>query len=80
MKKLNLKSNKRDLEKFMKTHIDLTETGLTKDDIKAQKGESYKDYLDRLNEFVSYSDDEVLDDMITKALKEGINVDNIFID
>lgn len=80
MKKLNLKSNKRDLEKFMKTHIDLTESGLTKDDIKAQKGESYKEYLDRLNKFVSYTEDEVLDDMITKALKEGINVDNIFLE
>ena len=80
MKKFNLKSNKRDLEKFMKTHVDLSQYELDPSDLKAQKGESYKEYLDRLQDVVSYTDDEVLDDLITSALQEGINVDNIFLD
>ena len=79
MKKYNLKSNKRDLEKFMKSHIDLSKNDLSIEDIKARKGESYKDYLDRLQKFVNYTDDEVLNEKIKQALKKGINVDNIFI-
>ncbi len=82
IKKQNLQSNKRDLERFMKSHIDLKQleaAGLTKDDIKARTGESYKEYLDRLQEFVDYTGDEALDAMVTKALKEGINAKNIFI-
>ena len=79
MKKHNLKSNKRDLEKFMKSHIDLSKNDLSIEDIKARKGESYKDYLDRLQKFVNYTDDEVLNEKINQALKKGINVDNIFI-
>lgn len=79
IKKNNLKTNKKDLEKFMKDHIDLKKNELTEDDIKSRKGESYKDYLDRLNQYVKYTDDQVLNDMINKALKGGINVDNIFI-
>ena len=79
MKKHNLKSNKRDLEKFMKSHIDLSKNDLSIEDIKARKGESYKDYLDRLQKFAKYTDDEVLNEKINQALKKGINVDNIFI-
>ena len=79
MKKNNLKSNKRELEKFMKSHIDLSKYDLKPEDIKSKKGESYKEYLDRLRYYVDYTGDEVLDDMITKALKEGVNVNNIFI-
>lgn len=82
IKKQNLKSNKRDLEKFVKSHVDLKElenAGLTKDDLKAKKGESYQEYLDRLDEFIKYTGDEALDSMVNKALKNGISVNNIFI-
>lgn len=79
MKKYNLKSNKRELEKFMKEHIDLKKYNLDPEEVKAKKGESYKEYLDRLRDYTSYTGDEVLDDLITKALKKGINVNNIFI-
>lgn len=79
MKKHNLKSNKRDLEKYMRSHIDLSKSDLSIEDIKARKGESYKDYLDRLQKFVKYTDDEVLNEKINQALKKGINVDNIFL-
>ena len=79
IKKYNLKSNKRELEKFMRSHIDLEQYDLKPEDIKAKKGESYKDYVTRMQQFVDYTGDEVLDDMITKALKNGVNVNNIFI-
>ena len=79
IKKNNLKSNKRDLEKFMKSHIDLEQYDLSPEDIKARKGESYRDYLTRLQDFIDYTSDENLNAMVNKALKEGINVDNIFI-
>lgn len=79
MKKHNLKSNKRDLEKYMRSHIDLSKSDLSIEDIKARKGESYKDYLDRLQKFAKFTEDEVLNEKITQALKKGINVDNIFL-
>lgn len=79
IKKNNLKSNKRDLEMFMKSHIDLEQYDLSPEDIKARKGESYRDYLTRLQDFIDYTGDENLNAMVNKALKEGINVDNIFI-
>ena len=78
LKKANLASNKRSLEKFAKEHIDLEKYDLDPEDIKAKKGESYKEYMDRLDEYVKYTGDEVLDDMIKKALKNGISVNNIF--
>ena len=79
IKKYNLKSNKRELEKFMRSHIDLEQYNLKPEDIKAKKGESYKDYVTRMQQFVDYTGDEVLNDMISKALKNGVNVNNIFI-
>lgn len=78
IKKHNIKTNKRELEKFFKSHIKLEGTDLTAEDLKARKGESYKEYIDRLDEYVKYTDDEVLNSYITKALKNGINVNNIF--
>lgn len=79
MKKFNLKSNKRDLEKFVKSHIDLSEYDGNLSDLSAMKGESYKDYLDRVGEYIDFTGDEVLNDMVIKALKAGINSGNIFI-
>lgn len=79
MKKYNIKTNKRDLEKFFKSHIDLEKYGLTPDDIKAKKGESYKQYHERLQQFVEYTGDEVIDDMVNKAISKGMGANNIFI-
>ena len=77
MKKYNLMANKRNLEKFLKDNMDLT--GIDPEELKAQKGEKYSEYLDRVQEFAKYTDDEVLNDAINRALKNGINVNNIFI-
>ena len=79
MKKYNLKSNKMDLEKFVKSHIDLSEYDGNISDLNVRKGESYKDYLDRVGEYIDFTGDEVLNDMVIKALKSGINSGNIFI-
>lgn len=80
IKKKSLKSNKRDLERYFKQHIDMEAAGLSKDDLRGRKGESYKDYIDRLGKFVEFSEDEVLDKMVKKALKNGVNADNIFLE
>lgn len=82
IKKNNLRSNKRDLERFIKSHVDLEqlqEQGITKEDLNARPGESYQTYLTRLQDFVKYTGDEALDEMVSKALKNGINANNIFI-
>lgn len=82
IKKNNLRSNKRDLERFIKSHVDLEqlqEQGMTKEDLNAKPGESYQAYLSRLQDFVKYTGDEALDEMVSKALKNGINATNIFI-
>ena len=80
IKKQSLKSNKKDLEKYFRQHIDMEAAGLSKEDLKARKGENYKAYIDRLGKFVEYSGDEVLDKMVNDALKKGINADNIFLE
>lgn len=75
MKKYNLKSNKRELERFLKNNVDLEDRAA----VKSQVGESYSDYLNRVREFIDFTGDEVLDDMVIKALQSGINANNIFI-
>ena len=75
MKKYNLKANKRDFERFLKDNMTLP----SGDEYKQQKGESFNKYLDRVQQFAKYTDDEVLNDAINRALKNGINVNNIFI-
>lgn len=75
MKKYNLKANKRELEKYLKSNVDLKDRKY----IKQRTGESFNDYLTRVDEFVKFTGDEVLDDLVKKALKDGINVNNIFI-
>lgn len=75
MKKFNLKSNKRELERFLKNNVELE----NRDAVKSQVGESYSDYLDRVRDYIDFTGDEVLDDMVIKALQSGINANNIFI-
>lgn len=75
MKKYNLKSNKRELERFLKNNVDLEDRAA----VKSRVGESYSDYLDRVRDFIDFTGDEVLDDMVIQALQNGINANNIFI-
>ena len=68
------------MEKFFKDHIDLSKyDDFDQEYLKTRKDEGYKDYLERLRDYTNYTGDEVLDDFITNALKEGININNIFI-
>ena len=79
MKKENLRATKRELEKYFKSHIDLSKYDIDAKDLKFKPGEKKADYLDRLGEFVSFTDDEVLNTFIVQALKDGIDVKSLFI-
>lgn len=80
LKKYNIRTNKRDLEKFFRSHIDLSKYNLTEEDLKAHKGESYKEYFNRLKEFVSYTGDEVIDDLVNKVISKGLGAHNVFLE
>ena len=75
IKKLNIRGSRKELENFVKSHVDLNQIN----DADLKKTESRAKYLERLRDHLNYTDDKVLNDMITNALKEGINADNIFI-
>lgn len=78
LKKNNLTKNKRELEKFLKSNLKLDDINDI-DGIRSRKGESFDMYLDRVSDLIRFTGDEVLDDMVKKALKEGITAKNIFI-
>ena len=80
IKKENIKGTKRDLERYFKSHIDLTKhPELSKKDLGRMVGETKQEYLDRLGDFVEFTNDEVLNSYIIQALKEGIDAKNLFI-
>lgn len=81
MKKQNVKGSRRELENFVKNHVDLNQykDELKADDLNMKKNETRREYVDRLEKYISYTDDKVLNDFVSKAIKEGINVKNIFI-
>lgn len=77
IKKKNIKGSRKELEKYVKTHVDTT--GMKEGELTMKKSESRAQYLERMRDRLNYTDDKVLNDLITNALKEGINADNIFI-
>lgn len=79
IKKFNIKGSRRELEEFVKSHIVLKDTDLTESDLDMGSRESRAKYVERLKGYLRYTNDEVLDDYVNKALKSGINVRNIFI-
>lgn len=80
IKKENIKGTKRDLEKYFKSHIDLNKhPELSKKDLNRKVGETKQEYLERLGEFVDFTNDEVLNSYVIEALKEGIDAKNLFI-
>ena len=80
IKKYNIKGSREELEKFVSSHIDLNQyKELTPEDLKMGKRESRAKYLERLRKYLKYTDDDVLNSMVTNALQNGINIDNIFI-
>lgn len=76
IKKENIKGSRKELEKYVKTHVDTS--GMKAGELEMKKSESRAQYLERMRDRLNYTDDKVLNDLITNALKEGINADNIF--
>ena len=78
MRDHNLKSNKRDLQKFFKQNIDLSKIP---DDISLDQKDyaNYQEYWDTLSQFVELTGDAMLDDYVTQAIKAGLSIKNIFI-
>ena len=74
-----LKSNKRELQKFFKQNIDLKELEEKGISINEKDYDNYKDYWDTLSEFVELTGNKMLDDYVSQAIKEGISIKNIFI-
>ncbi len=76
IKKENIKGSRKELAKYVKTHVDTS--GMKEGELEMKKSESRAQYLERMRDRLNYTDDKVLNDLITNALKEGINADNIF--
>lgn len=79
IKKLNIRGSRKELEAFVKSHVDLNQYKDGAPDLNMKMTESRASYLERLRDHLNYTDDRVLNDMVTNALKEGINAKNIFI-
>lgn len=80
IKKYNIKGSRAELEEFVKKHIDLNQyEDLDEKDLDMKKKESRAKYIERLRGYLKFNDDQVLNDMVINALKEGININNIFI-
>lgn len=77
MKKYNLKSSRNELEKWVKENIVLPSG--EDEDLNMRRSESREAYLERLSEYLNYTDDEVVNDYVNKALSMGLDVNNIFI-
>lgn len=75
IKKENIGGSRKELEEYVKTHVKVNDPS----ELDMKPRESRAQYLDRLSDKLNYTGDAVLDKIITNALKEGINANNIFI-
>ena len=76
IRKENIRGSRKELEEYVKTQVKVDDPN----ELNRKKSESRAQYLDRLSDKLNYgTKDKVLDEMITKALKAGINASNIFI-
>lgn len=78
MKKFNLKSSRKEIEKFAKDHIVLP-SGTDETILDMRTKESREEYLKRLSDYIQYTDDDIVNKYVNKALSQGIDVNNIFI-
>lgn len=79
MKKKRLASNKRELQKFFKENIDLNDLKSEGISINEKDYKNAGEYFDKLSEFIELTGNEILDDYVKKAIKEGLNYKNLFI-
>lgn len=74
IKKNNLASNKRELQKFFKNHIKIEGMKINEKDYKTA-GEMF----DALKDYVELTDDEVLNDFVQMSIDKGLNASNLFL-
>ena len=75
LRKQNIKGSRKELEEYVKKHVKVKDAS----ELDMKPKESRAAYLDRLNDKLNYTDDPILNQKITNALKAGINAKNIFI-
>lgn len=75
IRKENIKGSRKELEEYVKKHVQVKDPS----ELDMKPRESRAAYLDRLKDKLNYTDDKILNQKITNALKEGINAKNIFI-
>ena len=75
IKKENIKGSRKELEEYVKTHVQVSDPK----ELKMKKTESRADYLERMRDKLNYTNDKVLNDIITNALQDGFSAINLFI-
>ena len=75
IRKENIRGSRKELEEYFKTHVKVDDPS----ELDMKKNESRAAYLERMRDKLNYTNDPVLNDVITNALKSGINASNIFI-
>ena len=75
IKKENIRGSRKELEEYVKTHVEVNDPK----ELKMKKTESRADYLERMRDKLNYTNDKVLNDIITNALKDGFSASNLFI-
>lgn len=84
MRDTQISANKRELKKFFSNNIDLGNKKLNKYDLDVRRDadgnlESTGDYFDRLSKFIEFTGNQILDDYVKDAIREGIGYKQIFI-
>ena len=75
IRKENIGGSRKELEEYVKTHVETNDP----EELKMKPRESRAQYLDRMKDKLNYTNDKTLNYYITKALKAGIDANNIFI-
>lgn len=75
IKKEGIGGSRKELEEYVKTHVVVSDPS----ELKMKKTESRAQYLERMRDKLNYTNDKVLNDIITNALQDGFNANNLFI-
>lgn len=75
IKKENIRGSRKELEEYVKTHVEVNDSK----ELNMKKNESRAQYLERMRDKLNYTNDKVLNDIITNALQDGFSASNLFI-
>ena len=75
IKKENIRGSRKELEEYVKTHVQVNDPS----ELNMKKKESRAEYLERMRDKLNYTKDKVLNDIITNALQDGFSASNLFI-